>query len=152
MIIKNLTSDTQALTIKNLVGDKEEYVISLQGLGVTEVDNHYEILGLERLVVLGILKVVDIANPSSRHIKTKEPTQDEETPAVENSEEPQQDSTPEEVTTEPVGEEPVGEEVAKTPTVVTDNFVCEVCKAEFASARGLTAHKNRAHPVQSSTN
>lgn len=36
----------------------------------------------------------------------------------------------------------VAEPVAE---IAEDNFICEICGAEFASARGLNSHKNRAH-------
>ena len=29
--------------------------------------------------------------------------------------------------------------------VMEDKFICDVCGAEFASARGLASHKNRSH-------
>lgn len=38
------------------------------------------------------------------------------------------------------------EEKFSNPTVLEDKFICEICGAEFASARGLSSHKNRTHP------
>lgn len=127
MIIKNLTSDTLKLTMQEMVGEHRNYDFYLSPNGFTEVDWHFRLLNLEKLVSLGVLECSDFERkPEVISIEDILPDMNEED--TQNSQEDDSDS-----------------EDQEESEVSTDKIICEICGAEFASTRGLTSHKSRAH-------
>lgn len=126
MRIRNLTSDTQALKVIELVGGRE-FDIYIEGNGCTDIDGMY----LRDLNQLGsTFEIVSNVQPSVSEETIPEGSNEED--SQEDLKEESQDDSKEE-----------SKEESTTP--VSDKFICDVCGAEFASARGLTSHKNRSH-------
>ena len=125
MIIKNLTSKVQSIKLEELVGGRE-FTLYVEGHGVTDIVGAY-IPNAEKYN--GIFEIGCICPSVSTHdISTIE----------------------EEVTEDKVEDDSNSEETEEEkkdiePEVAEDKFICDICKAEFASARGLASHKNRVH-------
>lgn len=58
--------------------------------------------------------------------------------------------SPHKVLPTPIQEEQMTPEESheESVTIIEDKFICDICGAEFASARGLNSHKNRAHAAE----
>lgn len=117
MIIKNLTPEEIKFEVQERTGEHNRYKLSLRGFGSTDIDRTLEIVNLPVLTALKVIEVEGYVAPSFSQ-------------GVESLQE-----TPEEVVEEKKEENPQEPESLK----------CDICGAEFASARGLAAHKNRAH-------
>lgn len=125
MIIKNLTSKVQSIKLEELVGGRE-FTLYVEGHGVTDVVGAY-IPNAEKYN--GIFEIECICHSVSTHdISTIEEEVD--------NDKAEDDSN---------SEEPEEEKKDKESEVAEDKFICDICKAEFASARGLASHKNRVH-------
>lgn len=134
MLIKNLTSKKQKLEVRELTGERREYEIFIEPAGSTELENLI-IINPERYA--GIFDTGDcIHMEKSPVINEVDPVEEEKSDddSVEKS-----DTTPEESV-----EEPQESEESSTAEEVSD-CICDICGAEFASARGLSSHKNRVH-------
>ena len=122
MIVRNLTAKLQEITVREMMGDGREYIIYLEPYSTTE---------LERLIVVSknINGILELGTPT---IPVQIPVDEDETSGkVEN----------------PAGAEDEEEE-EKEPEISTEKFICDICGGEFASARGLSSHKNKAHPEE----
>ena len=128
MIIKNNTASPLDLhrRDRNLF-----YLVTIPAGATQEVSPTCSIGNLEDLKRYGKVSIVDPTAPC-----TVETTPIEKAP-----------TKVEEKITEEVAEEesPVEDETPKA----TGKFICEECKTEFASARGLTSHMKRVHGVES---
>lgn len=127
MIIKNLTSKLQPLKVKELAGGRE-FTLYVEGHGEVEIERGYIPISISN-------KVFEILNTTSAPIFDKEPEYQE---IIEENKEVESD----EIIIDEEEEKPV-------PKEVDDKFICDICGAEFASARGLNSHKNRAHSEES---
>ena len=125
MVIKNLTSKVQPIKLEELVGGRE-FTLYVEGHGVTDVVGAY----IPRVEKYNGIFEIGCKCPS---INTHDTPHIEEEVKEDNAE---NDSN---------SEEPEEEKKDKEPEVAEDKFVCDICKAEFASARGLASHKNRVH-------
>lgn len=130
MKIKNLTNKQQAVTVRDLTGDRREYVVYLTPYGATDIDL-VNILHPERYA--GILEINGIAVKRAGEVEE-----------IDTPEEPKSKEVEEINTLKSLIEESKKVEES-TPEISKDTFVCDICGAEFASARGLNAHKNKAH-------
>lgn len=120
MLIKNLTDKMQAINVETLGYDRKGYTIYIQPHGVSDVS---DVLIIDKENIGKVIEIVGIE-------KSHEP---EKTPEVK---EPQI-----------LEEKSVEEESPKSPEYSNpDEFICDICGAEFASARSLSAHKHKAHP------
>lgn len=120
MIVKNITNKVQSLSLYNIF-EERSYIIYVAAGSSFELPTgsiiDTNILG-DKFVKIDENVITDVS---------------EETVVKEKIE-------------ELVIDLPVEESEASTPeTVLSDKFICDICNAEFASARGLTAHKNRVH-------
>ena len=132
MVIKNLTCETQKLVVKEIVGDHRTYDMSLQPHSSVELDRFLAVVNPEKYA--GIFDFGD----AKVEVKKVE--------VLPKVEEPKREEVHEEEEVAPA-EEVVAETTEETPKkdVAPDAFVCDICGAEFASARGLASHKNKAH-------
>lgn len=117
MKIKNLTPDTQKLVVKEIVGEKREYDIYVSPYGVTDIDR---MAIKEPKDLSGIFEVEGAIIPII----------EKESPVIIDEE-----SNP------PEAEESTGD----ADVIADEAHICDICGAEFGSARGLASHKNRAH-------
>lgn len=129
MIIRNLTSELQPIKIEELVGGRE-LTLYVEGHGVTDITGAY-IPHIENY--LGIFEIED--NVSALFARSTENAENRE--ALDNHEDNIEEDEHEEENKEDIK--------SKEPEVIEDKFICDICKAEFASARGLNSHKNRVH-------
>ena len=129
MIIRNLTSELQPIKLEELVGGRE-LTLYVEGHGVTDITGAY-IPHIENY--LGIFEIED--NVSALFARSSESTENRE--ELENHEESIEENELEEENKDGIE--------SKEPEVIEDKFICDICKAEFASARGLNSHKNRVH-------
>lgn len=129
MIIRNLTSKLQPIKLEELVGGRE-LTLYVEGHGVTDITGAY-IPHIENY--LGIFRIED--NVSALFARSSESTENRE--ELENLEESIEENELEEENKEDIE--------SKEPEVIENKFICDICKAEFASARGLNSHKNRVH-------
>lgn len=121
MIIKNLTKKTQKLWIKNIfTGDTAE---------VDVLATEPRELGRAFIPDKSMMKDFD-----QRFEMVGYPRQQ----IVEKEQVIVQESIQEEIMDPPVEE-------TQEPETLESKFICDICGEEFASARGLTAHKNRSH-------
>lgn len=129
MIIKNLTSSLQGLRVAELVGGRE-FTIYLQGHASTELRD----ICVTETDKLG--KTFLILGESTTSIVEDPEETSTETPVDEEVE-----------TTEESGDQPAQEDTTETSqeSNVEEKFICDICGEEFGSARGLSAHKSRAH-------
>lgn len=116
MKVINLTPTTQEFRMVEIVGG-QGYTISIEAKGSTEIP-------------AGFIVEHDKLDKKKFSVIEDGAPQVEEVVIA-----PVEDVTPEEEAAPQVEEIPVNE----------DKFICEICKAEFASARGLSSHMNRAH-------
>lgn len=139
MKIKNLTSRTQKLVVREITGEKRVYDIYVTPYGTTDIERMtirepkdlsgiFEVDGVVVTPAEVEIPVTKNPTPEEPHGEIMDETSDEEPTGEPTPEEPTQDTTPENTTSE------------------DGVFVCDICKSEFASARGLASHKNRAHP------
>lgn len=136
MVIRNLTCKPQSLTVKEITGCHREYDINFQPQSAVELDRHLIVVHPEKYAgifdlgvciieetrTVGATDAVGDENPTEEIIKDEIPVDEtvkEETPIVEFAD-AVEDKAP-------------------------DSFICDICGAEFASARGLASHKNKAH-------
>lgn len=124
MLIKNLTNKQQSFDVKEITGENKVYTIYVTPYGSTEVD---------RVLLVNPMQYAGILEIDGKPIVHKETIQIpiNSLPKVENKLEESievEEDTP----------------VVET-TVAEDSFICDICGAEFASARGLAAHKNKSH-------
>lgn len=129
MIIRNLTSKLQPIKLEELVGGRE-LTLYVEGHGVTDITGAY-IPRVENY--LGIFEIED--NVSALFARSSESKENRE--ELENREESIEENEHEEENKEDIE--------SKEPEVIENKFICDICKAEFASARGLNSHKNRVH-------
>lgn len=124
MIIKNLTSNTQEIKLRAIVGDDREYSIYIKPNSMTDIDR---VVILNKKALGGLVEIDGVV---------------EEVVATEVVESQGQQDTGVSESIE-IKETEVKEEQKETP--VDDKFVCDICGAEFASARALSAHRNKTH-------
>lgn len=117
MKIKNLTPDTQKLVVKEIVGEKREYDIYVSPHGVTDIER---MTIKEPKDLSGIFEVEGVIIPII----------EKESPVIINEE------------SNPLEEE---ESTGDAGVSTGETHICDICGAEFGSARGLASHKNRAH-------
>lgn len=130
IMIKNLTPKVQSIEIEEFASGRG-FTLYVEGNGVADVEGAY-IPNIERYE--GIFKIGgQIAQ--SRVIDSIESISEEIIEDKENKE--NEEDVP------PVEDESLENDI------VEDKFICDICKAEFASARGLASHKNRTHPEES---
>lgn len=122
MLLKNLTSHTVSVTLAELTGDYKQYSICIMPHGITEVFNskilhedHYK----DILEIDGHSHAQIVPDPVVVKIEVKDDPISSENLEVTESQDVQEESN--------------------------DTFVCDICGAEFASARGLNSHKNKVH-------
>lgn len=127
MRIKNLSSTSQELTMIEIVGG-QGIPISIEAKGSTEIPTGFYVdfdkLDKRFLAVEG--------HPSPKNLRIPEDLDLKVT-----TEEASQEVVP--------PDEVIAPEDDETAPVIGDKFICEICKAEFASARGLNSHLTRAH-------
>lgn len=132
MKITNLTDERQEIKLREIFGDNYEYSIYLEPHGSTEI---------EKVTILNHRESILSIN-------------DEQPAVVPALVEEEVEVVLEEYDELEEGEVVLGEHdevedeiapVEEKPQVDGPEFVCEVCGAEFASSRGLNAHKNKAH-------
>lgn len=120
MKVRNLTSIVQALPIVEIVGGRK-YDIYVEGNGSVELCECY-VPNIEKFKnVFELVRDVDL--------KTVELKIDEATQVSNEDDNMLSDDTND----------------AKDPEVLESKFICDICGAEFGSARGLNTHKNRVH-------
>lgn len=124
MIIKNLTNEPQKIQLEELTGEGRIYDTYLQPLSSTTVEGPFVVVDLP-----GLKGIVEV---DGQEIATSEV----EVPQLE-----EEDNLEEEENLEEVNEENV--EVVEDHE--EEKFLCDICGAEFASARGLASHRSRAH-------
>ena len=118
MLIKNLTDQVQELHVRELRGSDRVFSVYIQPQGVTDLDRLFVIVDKEQ--VGKVVEVVGVPIPKDEPAK------------IESSEvDSKEMDTPSEKSPE--------------PEILLDKFICDECGAEFASARGLNNHKNKAH-------
>lgn len=124
MILKNLTSTLKEFEVRDITSS-QIFKCYLQPHGTVEI---------ERMILVNpdALEGIEIVGQIIRAPRTpvvEELTISEDTPS---------DVAPSEEGETKDPEEP-------TPSMNEDKFICDECGAEFASAKGLTAHKSRSH-------
>lgn len=119
MKVTNLTDKVQEILVKEYVGG--EYTIYLEPHGSTDVEGGY-VVEDEGTKGISVEKKTPVVPQTPKEVPIESPKVIPETPAE----------------VEPEEEE---EELGST----SDQYVCEECGAEFASARGLASHKSKAH-------
>ena len=122
MVIKNLTEKVQKVLTKEITGFNREFEVFLEPNGSTTLDL---MVVVDPKKYEGIIEIDGIA------------------PVVEKSTKVVEEIIPEERVVEEVIEE-----IVEEPTVEqaeSEDFICDICGAEFASARGLATHKHKAH-------
>lgn len=131
MVVKNLTDERQKIVVREITGENRKYDIYVEPKGFTEVDRLFSILNPESYV--GILEIegLSVVTPSEEKIA---PSVDSIIGVNEEPEESKEDEEQNEVKEDPEEEK-----------VAPDSFFCDICGAEFASARGLASHKNKVH-------
>ena len=122
MKIKNLTEKQQPLDVRELTGERNIYTIYVAPKGETEVD---------KVAIPHIEKYAGIFSFDGKC---------EEAPVVET---PASDEKPEENHQQDPDKDEIPEE--KSEEKKSDLHICDVCGQEFASARALSMHKNKAH-------
>ena len=134
MIIKNLTSEVLSLRVKELLADCS-YDLTIQAKGFTEIDRAMEIVQLSSLlrerkveIVSGLVTPREIIKEVS--IDVSDPVQPQEDEKADTVDEPQEDEKADTV---------------ETSQPETSTYICDICGAEFASARGLSSHKKKTH-------
>lgn len=139
MIIKNLTSKLQELEVEEIIGTNRSYKVYLEPYGSTELEG---VVLLHKESLKGIIDI-GVNALFSAPVDTKELSQipPVESPEESGEEEEEDPQLSESLDNESGEEEEEGSQVPQNE----DKFICDVCGAEFASARGLTSHKNRAH-------
>lgn len=126
MKVRNLTSRVQALPIVEIVGGRK-YDIYVEGNGSVELCECY-VPDIEKFKnVFELVRDVDL--------KTVELKIDE---ATQVSNEDDNLSSDDNMLSDDTND-------AKDPEVLESKFICDICGAEFGSARGLNTHKNRVH-------
>lgn len=131
MVLENLTKKVQEIVVHEIVGDRE-YSLYIQPAGVVELDKSLVVVGLDSLK--GKVEKYNSRRTTVHQVEkepVKEPFEDEETLGAEEGKESED-------------EESVEEE-SEEPTTLPSAFICEICKAEFASERGLNSHMARTH-------
>lgn len=118
MLIKNLTDQVQELHVRELRGSDRVFSVYIQPQGVTDLDRLFVIVDKEK--VGKVVEVVGVPIP-------KDEPKEVEAPKEESR------------------ENEVPPEESPKPEILLDKFICDECGAEFASARGLNNHKNKAH-------
>lgn len=155
MIIKNVTNKDQAIRLTDRYG--ANYTIYLLPGRTTEVEPVQRTKFLLDMIKNGILK--DVTNGSATKVHNVSVVETKVSAEKADTVECACDlptETP--VVAEPVKPEPVAIETAVDPEPVkvaesenkineteVSEYVCEVCGAVFASARGLTRHMNKEH-------
>lgn len=124
MIVKNLTSKLQELKVEELAGGRG-FSIYVEGHSSTELTDVYI---PDTQAIKGIFEVVSGI----------------ETPQVDKKEEEGPADDLEGTKKDDLNDDSEENESSETP-VAEDVFICDICGAEFASARGLASHKNRVH-------
>lgn len=120
MKVKNLLNVVQSITVKDVAGEYREYQLYIEPQATIEIERNLMIVpsSLSANVIIVDENVKEsVKTPTVVEVKSVE------TPKVEE--------------VNPAVEEPA----------VTDKFICDTCGAEFASAKGLSSHKNKAHPA-----
>lgn len=130
MKIKNLTPDVQKLVVKEITGEKKRYDIYVVPHGTTDIDR---MVIIEPADLSGIFEIVGSCTPIIVSSEVKA-TPDEVTPPGVDDQDHDEVDNPPVVETPPAQEQETG-----------DTFICDICGAEFGSARGLASHKNRTH-------
>lgn len=126
MIVKNLTCKSQKLVVKEIIGDHTEYDMIFQPKSAVELDRLLTVVHPEKYS--GVFEFETCSCHSV--VETNEVAVEVKEPEVSTEEEPETVPDVEEV---------------KEPEVAPDSFICDICGSEFASARGLANHKNKAH-------
>jgi len=124
MKIKNLTPNVQKMVVREIVGEKRLYDIYVVPFGTTDLDR---MIIVEPNDITGIFEIEGapvVQRVSAPTVETP--------PAVDNAD---PDATPDEPTPD----------VEDTAPLAGETFICDICGAEFGSARGLASHKNRSH-------
>ena len=129
MKVTNLTEEVQKLSVRSLIGDRESFDIFVQPKGTTDLPQK---LIFDASKYKGIFKFEGDAIPVA---KKSSSTEKKEEDAVEEKVEEKKEEAP----VKEVKEEAPAEEAPKSA------YVCDICGAEFGSAKGLKAHKNKAH-------
>ena len=133
MYVKNTSSKRQVVKVRHLTSH-QEFDISIQPGGTTEIDNLMKIVSKDHSV--------QIQDPKS--VPSDSLSEVESNPVEESKTD--SDVVDEIKTTDNVEEESTEEEeTALEETKVDGKFICDECGAEFASARSLSLHKSRAH-------
>lgn len=131
MVLENLTKKVQEIVVHEIVGDRE-YSLYIQPAGVIEIDKSLVVVGLDSLK--GKVEEYNSRRTPVHHVEGesfKEPLEDVDTLDTDGDKESED-------------EESVEEESGE-PTTLPSAFICEICKAEFASERGLNSHMARTH-------
>ena len=128
MVIKNLTNKQVSFSVKEITGDNKVSDHFIIPYGSTEI---------ERVTLVNPNQYVDILEVDGTPI-TFDDTISKLIPTIQFIEKEKQ--------VEVIPEVEESQEVEITPEpAVADTFKCDICGAEFASARGLSSHKNKAH-------
>lgn len=119
MIIKNLTNNTLQMRMKERIDNRREYEFSIAPGSSSEILKEYTIIDLEKYIREG--KVAT----DTYHVQT-------------DTEETHVDEKEETVLVEK-------EEASDKDSNESSSTVCDICGAEFASTRGLAAHRSKVH-------
>lgn len=131
MKVRNLTPEVQELKIVEIAGGRE-FTIYVEGNSCTDI---VEACIQDTSKIGKVFEIVGLPIFDS-------------TKSIEEPEIPQ---TPEEITPVEEIKEPEKEviesesEDSAEPSIASEKFICDICGAEFASARGLNSHKSRSH-------
>ena len=124
MIIKNITSEDIIIKLIERVGVNQRSEISLKAGGSVEI----------------IDRLFQVANLASLEGKIEAPeVNKKETLTMVPAEEINLEKAPE----TPIETKEVADKIPETDEA--SSLICDICGAEFGSARGLAAHKTRAH-------
>lgn len=130
MLIKNLTSAVQKVEVEDILCDRI-YPIYVEPHSVATLEG---VILLHKDKLAGIIEIEgNPVVPTTAAVVRETPSFEEESSEVENP-----------------SEEEEQEEIIPPVTEMNDSqFICEICKAEFASTRGLANHMARTHSNES---
>lgn len=134
MLVRNLTSEQQKFIVKEIAGEHREYDLYLAPNGSTELENTFVLKGNYE----GILEFEGCQCHHEVAPVEKPAEEGDVVPPVDNPEIPPVDEDNKDGAS--AGDDGNGEKKSDP-----DSFICDICGAEFASARGLASHKNKVH-------
>lgn len=134
MKVKNLTSKIQALKVIDLTGGRE-FTIYIKERSCSDITGMYI---ADKSQLAHKFEIISDDNISSQEIEPEDSLS--EVLPLEDSEESS------DVEDNVVEEDNDKEEIKDSiPESLSSKFLCDICGAEFASDRGLSSHKSRAH-------